>query len=138
MEVYFLRINMSTIDCFLVAPRLGWLEHLRIATAHDFEVLDRNHTLYVPEKFILGYFKERKLKEGKSTYTLGTGGVYFREEPSRLQEYEKLLQERKLEIVQDVVIPEVDLAFLIEQGRLLNSAKENIRGKFLSVDKYIK
>ncbi len=104
---YFVRINPSM-----------WTE-LRAYLTKDVDVLDPLYQLYVPHKFVLGNFKERR---GRLILT----EIVYHDSKDVLEQYDHNLTKRKIDFTHDLVIPESNLLAIINQGRAYNAARNNL------------
>ena len=105
---YFVRINPSV-----------WTG-LRAYLTKDEDVLDLIYQLYVPTRFVLGNFRERK---GRLILT----EVVYHESTEILEQYDrKNLSQEKIAYTHDVVIPEFNLLTIISQGRAYNAARSDL------------
>ena len=95
---------------YIVKPEIKWWQEARIILAHQLEILDLDHQLYVPHEFIFGHFKERN-----GIYQLDK--IYFQQERAQLEKYQQLLEEQKLKIVKSCKITDSDYEDLAKHGQ---------------------
>ena len=95
---------------YIVKPEIKWWEEARIILAHQLELLDLDHQLYVPQGFIFGHFKERN-----GIYQLDK--ISFQQESAQLEKYQQLLEEQKLKIVKSCKITDSDYEDLTKRGQ---------------------
>ena len=127
--------ELKSVEGLLVKPKIGKVREILGHMAIDMNIIDLSHQLYVPGRLILGHFKER---ERLDHFVLSDGGIYYRDAPHNLHEYQRQLDEGRLEVVKQMAIPEDALAFLTEHARMYRSARNQIGGRFDSIDGYIK
>ena len=116
---------------FLVKPKVGLLQELRIYLAKDFDLLDLDHQVYLPEKFVVGQFKERGEK-----YTLVGRDFFYTSLVETLCRYQQGLKEGKLEIVQKLHFTDQQLESIIRSGEAFERARLDITGLVESVQRY--
>ncbi len=123
---------METVNCFLVRLKLGSVQEIRgyLPLYIDFDYLD--HQMYVPSKFVLGHFKERK--EG---FVLGHSGICYLESGEEgFRAYEKAFLKGEQEFVRTLSLPRSELVSIIQQARAYRTARQNIKELVTPVGKY--
>jgi len=123
---------MTDSNALLVRPKVGKLSEFRAYLAHDFDALDLDHQIYVPERFVLGHFKERK-----DGFKLSQGGIFYRDSSEALAQYQKHLDEGKMEVVQSLLLPDSVLETIAQQGKVYVDARRQISESVQSVDQYL-
>ena len=98
------------MEGYIVKPEIKWWQEARMILAHQLELLDLDHQLYVPNGFIFGHFKERN-----GIYQLDK--ISFQQERAQLEKYQQLLEEQKLKIVKSCKITDSDYVDLAKQGQ---------------------
>ena len=122
---------MADLNALLVKPKISKWRRFIAALASDFDKLDLNHQIYVPERFVLGNFKKRK-----DGFELSQGGIFYKDSSEVLAQYQKYLDDEKLEVVQSLLLPETVLETIVQQGRAYFDARRQISESVQSVDQY--
>ncbi len=122
---------MANSNALLIKVKLGVLDIVRGHLAHDPNTYDLDHQIYVPSRFILGNFKDRK--EG---FKLSEGGIVYHDSSKALVQYQQLLDEGKLEVVKSLLISEAVLEQITQQGKMYLNARENISELVQVADQY--
>ena len=122
---------MADLNAILVKPKISKWRRFIAALASDFDKLDLNHQIYVPERFVLGNFKKRK-----DEFELSQGGIFYKDSSEVLAQYQKYLDDEKLEVVQSLLLPETVLETIVQQGRAYFDARRQISESVQSVDQY--
>lgn len=103
---------------YLVKPiTLNW-RTLR-AYLDDLVLLDVNHHIYVPGKFVFGNLKERR--EG---FVLS--GIFYRDSKEELKGYQEDIDAGKLEIVAELNFNDETLDILRSEGSAVYQAKKRL------------
>jgi hypothetical protein len=123
---------MTDSNALLVKPKISKWEEIRAYLANDFGALDLDHQIYVPEIFVLGHFRKRK-----DGFKLSKGGIFYRYSSEALVQYQKYLDDGKLEVVQELMLPESILEKVAQQGKLYVDARKQISESAQSADKYL-
>lgn len=121
----------SNSNALLVKLKIGKWTEIRAYLAHEFDALDLNHQIYVPKNFILGHFKERK-----DGYILSPGGIFYRDSTEDLQQYQRDIDEGKLEVVRALLLPDSELELIASNGKAYVDVRKQIADKIKSVDQY--
>ena len=122
---------MAESNALLVKPKLSTWNKVRIHLASQYELLDLDHQIYVPKHFVLGHFKEKK-----DGFILSQGGIFYRDSTEALQQYQKNIDDGKLEIVKSLLIPDSVLESIANQGELYLDTRKQIADQIKSVDNY--
>lgn len=112
---------MTDSNALLVKQKINRWNEFRAYLANDFDAFDLDHQIYVPERFVLGHFKERK--EG---FRLGQGGIFYRDSSEILAQYQKHIDDGTLEVVQSPLLPESILETIAQQGKVYIDARKQI------------
>lgn len=121
---------MEKVDGFLVKPRLRDWE--RVALAHEGELGNLDHQIYVPGKMVFGSFKERK--EG---FVLSPEGIYYLEMGEQpFMEYQKLFETGELDTVRPLSFSLSELENIAQQARAYRTSRQNIKELVTPLDKY--
>ena len=123
---------MADSNALLVKPKISTWGEIRAYLAYDFEALDLGHQIYVPERFVLGHFRE-----SKDGFKLSQGGIFYRDSSEALVQYQKHLDDGKLEVVQSLLLPESVLETIAQQGKVYIDARKQIFESVQSVDQYL-
>ncbi|MCA9487850.1 MAG: hypothetical protein KC516_02715 [Nanoarchaeota archaeon] len=123
---------MTDSNALLVKPKISKWGEIRAYLAHDFDALDLDHQIYVPERFVLGHFRERK-----DGFKLSQGGIFYRDSSEALTQYQKHLDDGKMEVVQELLLPESVLETIAQQGKVYIDARKQISESVQSVDQYL-
>ena len=122
---------MANSNGLLVKPKVDKWTELRAYLAHEFDVFDVNHQIYVPEKFLLGHFKERK-----DGFILSPGEIFYRDSTEDLQQYQRGIDEGKLEVVRSLLLPDSALELIASKGGEYINSRKQIADQVKSVDQY--
>jgi len=71
--------KINKMEALLLKPKVSKFEVVRSYFTDDSLVTNPNHQLFVPERFVLGHFKETR----KGRFKLSPGGIYFRDHMDR-------------------------------------------------------
>lgn len=116
------------IEAMVVKPTIKTLEKIRIYASNQLELLDVDHQIYVPNRFLFGNFKDRM-----GGLILNSDDIKYSEEPKDLQRYQGLIDSKEFEIVSRLQLEEKDLGFIAEHGAQYNIEE----GKLRSIAEYI-
>lgn len=124
--------NIKKIDGFLVKPKVGVLQEFRAYLAKDIDLLDVDYQIYVPSRFVLGNFKERK-----KDFIFNPRDIYYVElGEQQFIDYEKKFTEGKLDIVRPLSLPPSELENIAQQARVCRTAGFNIQELVTPLRKY--
>ena len=123
---------MTYSNAFLVKSKISKWEEIRACLAEDFDALDLDHQIYVPKRFVLGHFKERK-----DGFRLSQRGIFYSDFSETLVQYQKHFEDGRLEIVQSLLLPESVLEKIAQQGKVYVDTRKQIFESVQSVDKYL-
>ena len=121
----------SNSNALLVKPKIGIWTEMRAYLAHEYDALDVNHQIYVPENFILGHFKDRR-----SGFILSPFRIFYRDSTEDLQQYQRDIDEGKLEVVRALLLPDSALELIASKGKVYVDARKQIEDKVKSLDQY--
>ncbi len=112
-------------NAFLIRPNMSLWYAIKAHLAQDFDTFDYEHQLYVPGKFLLGTFKQRKhgfkLCEDRITYV---------DSPQALASCQEHIDKAELVSSQSLFVPHSMLEVFMHQGTIYADAKKRIAEPF--------
>lgn len=111
---------------------MGKLEEIRAYIAKDLEAFDLDHQIYVPERFVFGQYKGRK-----DGFRLSQGGLFYRDSSVILAQYQDNINEKRIEIVKTLSLPESFLELIAQQGKAYVDATNKITESAQFVKQYL-
>jgi len=81
-----------------------------------------DHRIYAPERFILGYFKEKR----DGGFILSPTGIFYRDSQEILDRYKRDLEGGKLETVKRLSLPEGILETIMQEAKKYVNARKQI------------
>lgn len=123
---------MENVEVSLVKPKIGLLREILGHMATDINIIDLNHQMYVPGRFVFGHFKERK-----DGFILSPGGIYYAHAGTKeFGQYTTDYSAGKYEQVKQFFVPDNDLVKIITQANVYQAAKKNITEMITPLEKY--
>ncbi|MBI2106450.1 hypothetical protein HYT57_00545 [Candidatus Woesearchaeota archaeon] len=104
---------------YLVRPTIDKWEKMKLDMEQDFESLDRDHFIYLPQSFVLGNLKERK-------YGFVFTGIFYQDSAEYLQDLQQMIEEGKLEIRTELNLEDDDISALKRNADIIFEARSEL------------
>ncbi|MDO8517060.1 MAG: hypothetical protein Q7S33_02950 [Nanoarchaeota archaeon] len=116
--------NITNPNAFLVKPSLSKWDVIKAYIDLESQDIDSRHTLYAPERFILGLFEKRK-----NNFILNPDNFFCRGSHEVLEQYQKNLESGKLKVVKSLLLPEEMLEKIIQYRKEYMGIREVYNNK---------